>query len=1428
MNSINSLNDKNFTLNGIQYFRNYVSAVHGNKIELYNCYERKDVLVPLTHFSEFKVNGTSYTSAAALQAALLDVTYSRLTGGDSSIIDQNNTGRTIDAGFVGPAPNYVPVYSVVAAVAEKLNAMEIVITAKETPVIITASLLAEGPNGLSVTKIYKYLFKPGKGNWGQNGTTISTRHLEEITIRNYLIDDLLGQSNAVIENLGAVADGNFIAKANASNWNFYDLGTEGGAGQKTYYFSYETDDVLYFAQFTGTPGLYGVSYTNKFTANDFVSSTDSRITDIPNLEKILEQGGNKNISQLINNGDGTSPFSTEAAVNGLTVTVNQAAAEMYLKNSEGTILATVNLAFLNNEGTTFFYNETTEKLELKNDAGEVLSQVPVSAFVSNLMQSVEFNGSNQSLLEFKDATGNIVDSVAVTINNIQGLQAALNTKANANGSNATGFWPIGVNSASTATQTEQFGGAYGDFLNDGNGITHVAGYDSNQTRVKRYTLSSFKLWLAMAITDISGLVTALANMTAAIGLKADKADTLTFVSNIAASQDLNTFTATGIYIQRSNASAANGLNYPVAMAGKLEVVGTLNYLFQIYHSYATANTLYIRTKYLEDWSAWRQIIDTSALIPKANDTEVVHRTGNETLNGTKIFTEAPIVPAGTLATHTVSKGQLDALSTRYLALNSNGGGLTQLGPTADANSLNTMVGYGGSNVINFPTSGSILSMMFTDGMFGGQLHIAANSQSVTGGVRYRSRYSGVNSVWEQLAERSWVTVALATAANNVATNYVPSSGASTIGGTKTFTDAPVVPAGTLAAHAINKGQLDLKSNDSEVLHKLGNITESVTGQKTFNDNLGIGGAAVNTWRLKLQGQFGISSINTSGESVWELYNNAKEIRHNYGFKLVGYSGLATGQTWFINGVDGSANFTGKVTTIPATNANEVVIKSQLDSGIALAANNVASGYVPSIGASTVAGTKTFTEAPVVPVGTLAVHAVNKAQLDLKADAASVVTTNTNQGSIGGDKTWIGAHTWDSNSNALYQFKRKIDVSTQSFAAVTAVAKTGAASQDGFGGGIAVQIESSSSNGVQTMASYRGVRQGNDTSGSARVATYLNGVDTERLEVSPQGVTKPINGGTLQAPAAVLPQEVIIKSQLDSGLNTAANNVASNYIPSSGASAVNGTKTFTEAPVVPAGTIASHAVNKGQLDLKANDTDVLHKTGNETKNGNLIVTGTMQCYLYQGNSTGNHIVFNNTSTPNEISSALKTAGTSGWRITDARGSGTDNIIDIVKGATVVASVKTNGTIKATGATNTDEVIIKSQLDSREATVYNNIASTYVPLTGASTITGTKTFVNAPIVPTPTLAGHPVNKALFDAWTDNADKKLSNLEGGNDYAIDNTYNGTSGWFTALNAMYPTAKKGFTVYAIGSGEKYMCKKLSDNQWIIHAGIIGIVTAS
>jgi len=429
MNFINSLNDKYFTLNGVQYFRNYVSAVHGDKIELYNCYERKDILIPLTGFANFMVNGSVYLSADELQAELLDVTYSRLTIGDSSSIDQNNETRVISVGtIVVPESGYLPL-PLTTTIANKLNETPVTITAKQTPVVITAKLQSVPGMYKYTSKLLKYLFKPGKGNWGLDGTPINPAHFELISTENYLVQDLLSEPNAVIENLGSVPDGDFVATANERLWDFSDSDAPTEVGIKTYYFSYETDGVLYFAQFIGTPGIYGDMSSKKFKIEDFTSSTDTRVTEIPNLEQVVAEGGNINISQLTNNGDGTSPYTTEANLNGLSISVNQAAAEMYFKNKEGVTLSTVSLGFLNNEGTTFYYNATSQKLQLKNDSDEILSEIPVNAFVSNLMQSVEFNGALPSKLEFKDATGNVVDSIEITINNVTALQAALNEKA---------------------------------------------------------------------------------------------------------------------------------------------------------------------------------------------------------------------------------------------------------------------------------------------------------------------------------------------------------------------------------------------------------------------------------------------------------------------------------------------------------------------------------------------------------------------------------------------------------------------------------------------------------------------------------------------------------------------------------------------------------------------------------------------------------------------------------------------------------------------------------------------------------------------------------------------------------------------------------------------------------------------------------------
>jgi hypothetical protein len=514
MNIISTFNDKRFILNGIQYFKNYVSVVRGNKIEIFNCYERKDVLVELTHYNQFSIDGIIYTSAALLQEALLPIIYSRINMGDGSTFAQNNIGKSINLGiYFGD--------SSVTAIAAKMNNRTTVISAIDTPVVLSlTSIFSSAELGQFAfnNKKYLYLFRPGAGTYGIGGTTVTTTMITQLATLNLTPDDVQNDPGAIIYNIDPVTNGNYLLKANSSLWDFSDSGhINEDDSIKTYYFSYSVNDVLYFAQFKGTPGIYGLNNTS-FEEEDFVATTNSNITPTPTFEQILAQGGNKNISQLTNNGDGVSPYTTVAKLNGLTITVNQAVAEMYLKNSEGTTLATVNLAFLNNEGTTFFYNQTTQKLELKNDAGTILSEVSVSAFVSNLMQTVDFNGANPSILEFKDAAGNVVDSATFTVNNIAGLQIALNAKANSNGSNATGTWPVNV--TGTSGNTTNWGGSAADFSTDGSGLTKAIGLDASNV-AKRYTPSTFKSWLSIAITDIAGLFTSLADIAASIAGKAN-------------------------------------------------------------------------------------------------------------------------------------------------------------------------------------------------------------------------------------------------------------------------------------------------------------------------------------------------------------------------------------------------------------------------------------------------------------------------------------------------------------------------------------------------------------------------------------------------------------------------------------------------------------------------------------------------------------------------------------------------------------------------------------------------------------------------------------------------------------------------------------------------------------------------------------------
>jgi hypothetical protein len=666
-------------MNGIEYFKNYISVVRGSRVEIFNCYEREDVLLPLTQYNQITLNGTIHTSAANLQAALQPIIYSRSTlGGDEpELIYQNNIGKVINIGYLSGL-------NINEAIQLKINALTTEITPQDNPVFFVA--YKTSPTG---NQKLTYQFMGGKGTWGIGGMMINLSQLQQLSALSIIPDDITLDDKSKVVSLDNITQGQFLATANASVRDFTDT-------SKLHYLSYSLDNVLHVKRFIGEPGEYGGD-EDLLSEGDFEDITNSDVKPIavvPTLEEIiskdnvittplttsdnntgskilykgsgidyesldgfttkigyeqssanvnykipakahddtfamksdldhvtawlpidvesLDQINSYTLAQHINNtlsftvtdkdippllyvfpldnpnkaqifqlvsigkgiygldniqlspenlmplsaigttfddilkegnvadrkkvtvidtfdqGNGfeivdpdmnqvshlssadyslggrqgvlsinnttnsnrisiysdfisftvnnantaikpgnsiegvtltlpntSGTLATTANVSGLTLTANQSASEVYLKNSDGDTLATLNVGFLNNEGTTFVYNPTTEKLELRNDQNVLLSEVPVSAFVSNMLSGADFNATTPSQLDFKDSEGNVVFSANYTINNIAGLQAAIANKISLGGDSFQGDMVIGSANASPFTLMAQ-------------------------------------------------------------------------------------------------------------------------------------------------------------------------------------------------------------------------------------------------------------------------------------------------------------------------------------------------------------------------------------------------------------------------------------------------------------------------------------------------------------------------------------------------------------------------------------------------------------------------------------------------------------------------------------------------------------------------------------------------------------------------------------------------------------------------------------------------------------------------------------------------------------------------------------------------------------------------------------------------------------
>lgn len=91
MHVIANSDDNIFSLNGIKYLKNYISRVYGNQIEIFNCYEKADVLVQKDNYQNFTVNGIAYPNVLLLQEALLNVLFNRTTFNEIIVPDASSS-----------------------------------------------------------------------------------------------------------------------------------------------------------------------------------------------------------------------------------------------------------------------------------------------------------------------------------------------------------------------------------------------------------------------------------------------------------------------------------------------------------------------------------------------------------------------------------------------------------------------------------------------------------------------------------------------------------------------------------------------------------------------------------------------------------------------------------------------------------------------------------------------------------------------------------------------------------------------------------------------------------------------------------------------------------------------------------------------------------------------------------------------------------------------------------------------------------------------------------------------------------------------------------------------------------------------------------------------------------------------------------------
>ena len=382
----------------------------------------------------------------------------------------------------------------------------------------------------------------------------------------------------------------------------------------------------------------------------------------------------------------------------------------------------------------------------------------------------------------------------------------------------------------------------------------------------------------------------------------------------------------------------------------------------------------------------------------------------------------------------------------------------------------------------------------------------------------------------------------------VVLSFVDLTTAQLVGGVKTFTSAPVVPAAAFPESAVSGLTGDLAAR----LVSTSNLSD-VASAGSARINLGLGSAAVQAASAFLQPSNNLSDVASAGTS-----------RTNLGLGSAAVVSLAS--------LLQAANNLSEITSAAVARANLGLTGAAVMALPVSIANggtgSSAQNFVDLSAAQSVGGVKTFTSAPVVPAAAFPESAVSGLTTDL---AARLIAANnlSDLASAGSARTNLGL-----GSAALLASAAVAQTANNlSDLASAGTARTNLGLSAGATMAIPVTIANGGTGATTQQAAIDAL------AGTVTTAQYLRGTGTHVQMSAIQAADVPTLNQNTTGSAAYVTGIVAV-------VNGGTGSSAQNFVDLTTAQSVGGVKTFTSAPVVPAAAFPESAVSGLTTDLAA--------------------------------------------------------------------------------------------------------------------------------------------------------------------------------------------------------------------------------------------------